>query len=159
MSSPGPSGVETPSPNRPQPPSQAVPAAAALSARLVNRFSSTFRSLRHRNYRLFCLGQIVSLVGSWMQTTALMWLAFDLTRQSRWPALISAAQMLPTFFLGTLGGALVDRWPKRSVLLATQAALLLQALALAGLVFGGVVEPGLLVGITLVSGLIQAVDL
>src|SRR6266540_6996027 len=56
---------------------------------------SPFRALRHPNYRLFFFGQMVSLVGSWMQTTALMWLAFHLTHTSRWPALVAAAQMAP----------------------------------------------------------------
>src|SRR5437899_2510098 len=72
-----------------------------------------FRALRHRNYRLYFAGQLVSVVGSWVQTTALMWLAYRLTRQSQWPALVATAQMLPTFFLGAWGGALADRVPKR----------------------------------------------
>src|SRR5215470_2723733 len=72
-----------------------------------------FRALRHRNYRLYFLGQLVSLTGSWVQSTALMWLAYLLTRQSEWPALISTAQILPTFLLGAWGGALADRVSKR----------------------------------------------
>src|SRR6516165_10488982 len=96
--------------------------------------AATFRSLRHRNYRLYFIGQVVSLTGSWMQTTALMWLAFHLTHQSKWPALIVAAQVLPTFFFGAWMGALADRWPKRSLILVTQSALLALALVLAGLV-------------------------
>src|SRR5258708_5376981 len=68
----------------------------------------TFRSLRHRNYRLFFFGQLISLLGSWMQTTALMWLAFELTHMSSWPARIAAAQILPTFVLGVWAGGLAD---------------------------------------------------
>src|SRR5436309_15468436 len=65
--------------------------------------AATFRSLRHRNYRLYFFGQLVSLTGTWMQTTALTWLAFDLTGGSTWPALIGAAQIVPTFALGIWG--------------------------------------------------------
>ena len=61
---------------------------------------STFRSLRHRNYRLYFFGQLISLLGTWMQNTALSWLAYEITGQSKWPAFISAAQILPTFLLG-----------------------------------------------------------
>src|SRR5262245_64524755 len=60
---------------------------------------STFRALRHRNYRLFFVGQAVSLVGTWVQITALMWLAYELTGTSRWPSLVAAAQLLPAFLL------------------------------------------------------------
>src|SRR5262249_23500559 len=98
----------------------------------------TFRALRHRNYRLFFLGQLVSLVGSWVQITALMWLAFRLTGTSRWPALVAAAQLLPGCLLGAWGGVLADRRPRRALLVQTQAALLALALLLAALAFAGV---------------------
>src|SRR5579883_2671321 len=60
----------------------------------------TFRSLRHRNYRLYFFGQLISLMGSWIQTTAMALLAYELTQQSTWTALIAAAQIAPTFILG-----------------------------------------------------------
>src|SRR5438477_13191154 len=84
--------------------------------------SLTFRSLRHRNYRLFFFGQLVSLLGSWVQTTALTWLAYELTQRSAWAAGVAAAQILPTFLLGAWGGALADRWPKRRLIFWTQSA-------------------------------------
>src|SRR6266508_3819856 len=93
----------------------------------------TFRALRHRNYRLFFLGQMVSVVGSWVQLTALMWLAFQLTGTSRWPALVAAAQLLPGFLLGAWGGALADRLPRRGLIFQSQTLLLVLALALSGL--------------------------
>lgn len=89
------------------PPATPPPAAASPPPRRLG----TFRALRHRNYRLYFAGQIVSLTGSWVQTAALMWLAYDLTAQSRWPALVSAAQVLPTLLLGVWGGGLADRLP------------------------------------------------
>src|SRR3954468_3153804 len=93
-------------------------------ARLLSGRLETFRSLRHRNFRLYFSGQLISLTGSWVQTTALTWLGYGLTHANRWGALVAAAQLLPTFFLGPWTGALADRWPRRSILLVTQTALL-----------------------------------
>src|SRR3954451_8129396 len=82
----------------------------------AERRRGTFSSFRHRNYRLFFLGQMVSVVGSWAQLTALMWLAFHLTGTSRWPALVAAAQLIPGCLLGAWGGALADRLPRRALI-------------------------------------------
>jgi MFS family permease len=131
-------------------------------ARQPHPLAAAFRSLRHRNYRLYFIGQIVSLTGTWLQTTALMWLSFELTHQSLWPALVAASQVLPTFFFGAWGGALADHVPKRSLLLVTQSILLALALLLAGLALGGTLDarvgPWLLLLIMLGNGAVQAVD-
>jgi predicted MFS family arabinose efflux permease len=119
----------------------------------------TFRSLRHRNYRLYFIGQLISLTGSWVQTTALNWLAFELTRRSMGPALVMVAQALPTVLLGAWGGTLADRLPKRTLLIITQSALLILALVLAGLVFAGSRAFWAVLLVTLASGIVQAVDL
>jgi MFS family permease len=119
----------------------------------------TFRALRHRNYRLYFCGQIVSLTGSWVQSAALTWLAYALTQQSRWPALIGAAQVLPTFLLGVWGGSLADRWPKRSLIFVCQAILLVLALLLAGLVLLDHATPWNLLVISIACGIVNAVDL
>src|SRR5437868_15505808 len=107
--------------------------AAEAAARGTQRrgLATTFRSLRHRNYRLYFFGQLVSLMGTWMQSTAVTWLAFKLTNESKWAALILLAQILPTFFLGGVGGVLADRVPKRTLILCTQSIFLLLALLLA----------------------------
>jgi MFS family permease len=120
--------------------------------------TGAFRSLRHRNYRLYFFGQLVSLTGTWMQTAALMWLAFEVTHQSKWPALLTAAGWIPTFLLGAWGGTLADRRPKRTLLLMSQSALMILALVLAGLVFSGVVTRWYLLVIALANGLVQVVD-
>lgn len=118
----------------------------------------TFRALRHRNYRLYFFGQLVSITGSWMQSTALSWLAFELTHQSKWPALITAASILPTCLLGLWGGGMADRWPKRSLIFVTQCACLVQALLLVVMVHIGFVRPWPLFVISMFGGLIQAID-
>jgi MFS family permease len=130
--------------------------AAASSRRLV---LTTFRSLRHRNYRLYFFGQLVSLVGTWMQTTALTWLAYQITETNRWPAFVTAAQILPTFLLGPWGGALADRWPKRPLIFWMQSAFLVLALLLAWLVLHGTVQPWQLLMVSAATGVVTAVDL
>lgn len=120
---------------------------------------STFRSLRHRNYRLYFFGQLVSLVGTWMQNAALSWLAYEITHESKWPAFISAAQILPTFLLGPWGGHLADRWPKRPLIFWMQTAFLILALVLAWMVLGGAAQPWQLLAITAATGVVTAVDL
>ncbi len=119
----------------------------------------TFRSLRHRNYRLYFWGQLVSLTGSWLQLAALTWLAYDLTHTSSWPALISAAQVLPTFVLGGWGGGLADRWPKQWLIFTCQALLLVLALALAAGVAWGLATPGFLLAVAGACGIVNAIDL
>jgi MFS family permease len=122
-------------------------------------WAATFRSLRHRNYRLYFIGQMVSLIGTWMQTTVLAWLAFDLTKESKWPSFLTAAQVLPTLLLGAWAGTIADRWPKRLVLMFTQAGLAILAALLAVLVWFGRPDVWLLLAITTASGIVIAVDL
>src|ERR1700722_17260154 len=146
--------------------SLSVPAAAdetsgsaPLPPQRFTGLAGTFRALRHRNYRLYFVGQLVSLTGSWMQTTALIWLAFAVTGQSRWTGWIMAAQLLPTFLFGAWSGGLADRFSKRGLIFWTQAASLLLALALVELVVLGLADPWSLLAVAVLSGLGQAVDL
>jgi MFS family permease len=138
--------------------SPAAPRSPFRSALSLLRYR-TFRSLRHRNYRLYFFGQLVSFTGSWMQSAALMWLVFDLTSDPLWPPALLAAQVGPTLFLGTLGGALADRLPKRRLVFATQAAFMLTAGLLTALVAADLASPWLVLGILAVNGVIQAIDL
>jgi MFS family permease len=119
----------------------------------------TFRALRHRNYRLYFCGQFVSVTGSWAQSAALMWLAYELTRENSWPALIGAMQVLPTSVLGAWGGSLADRWPKRALIFLTQATLLLLAILLGGVVLLGQVTPWHLLAVATAAGIVNAIDL
>jgi MFS family permease len=120
---------------------------------------STFRSLRHRNYRLYFFGQLVSLVGTWMQNAALSWLAYAITEESKWPAFITAAQILPTFLLGPWGGHLADRIPKRPLIFWMQTSFTVLALLLAWLVLGGSAQPWQLLAVTAATGVVTAIDL
>jgi MFS family permease len=119
----------------------------------------TFRALRHRNYQLYFCGQFISVTGSWAQSAALTWLAYELTKESSWPALVGAMQVLPTFVLGAWGGSLADRWPKRRLIFLTQATLLLLAIVLGCLVLLGHVTPWHLLAIATAAGIVNAIDL
>src|SRR5262245_45332670 len=119
----------------------------------------TFRSLRHRNYRLYFVGQLVSLVGSWTQITALTWLAHVQTHQAKWPAFLAAVQIGPTFLLGPWGGSLADRVSRRGLIVRTQVAFLSCALVLLVLYWADLLTVGAMLAVMLVHGVIQAIDL
>ena len=119
----------------------------------------TFRSLRHRNYRLYFIGQMISLIGSWMQTTALMWLAYDLTRESKWPAFLMVAMIGPTLLLGAWAGALADRCRKHSLIVRTQLGFLTIASILTILVYSSLLTIWLMLALMLCHGIVQAIDL
>jgi MFS family permease len=121
--------------------------------------TKTFRSLRHRNYRRYFAGQIISFAGSWMQSAALMWWLFDRTGDPRWPSWVLVAQVGPTLLLGAWGGSLADRYNRRQVVFWTQSAFLCHAVILAILTACPWSWPVVILGLMLVSGLIQAVDL
>lgn len=130
-----------------------------LTRLLVLFRTRTFRSLRHRNYRLYFVGQLVSFTGSWMQSAALMWLVFDRTHAPLWPPLLLVAQVGPTLVLGPLGGALADRFPKRRLIILTQFAFLIAAVVLTLLVAFDRADPWLLFAVMFGSGIVQAIDL
>src|SRR5438552_18609249 len=86
-----------------------------------------FLALRHRNYRLFWTGQLISLIGTWMQTIGQAWLVLQLTHSAWLLGLVGALQFLPIMLFSLFGGVLADRLPKRTVLLFTQSFAMLQA--------------------------------
>ncbi len=119
----------------------------------------TFRSLRHRDYRLYFVGQAVSFTGSWVQSTALLWSVYALTSDAFWPPLMLVASFGPTLLFGSLGGLLADRVPKKPLILTCQSLFLLNAVALTLLVWFGLAHPLVAFGLALLNGLIQAADL
>jgi len=95
----------------------------------------TFRALRHRNYRLFFWGQLVSLIGTWMQQTAMMWFVYDRTNSKLLLGVVAAVGSAPMVFSSVWGGSLADLYPKRSILVLTQSAQMLLLAAGVGLGF------------------------
>ena len=100
------------------------------------------------------------MTGSWAQSAALTWLAYELTHESIWPSLVGAMQVLPTFVLGVWSGSLADRWPKRPLIFLAQAILLLLAVLLGVLVLSGrVTSPWPLLAVAIAAGIVNAIDL
>jgi len=118
-----------------------------------------FRALRSRNYRLFFLGQQVSLVGTWLAQVAMSWLVYRLTGSKLLLGVVAFAGQIPGFILAPLAGVLVDRWELRRTLVATQALAMLQAFALAVLTLTGVVNVAHVLVLSIFLGLINAVDM
>ncbi len=118
-----------------------------------------FGALRHRDFRLFCVGQLVSLIGTWMQSVGQSWLVLELTASPFQLGLVNALQFTPILLLSALGGALSDRFGKRRILLVTQAAMMLQALVLAVLVGSGHVRYWHVAVLAAIYGLGRALDI
>jgi MFS family permease len=112
---------------------QAMPATSASQRRGAGLLRG-FRALRHRNYRLYWFGQLISVMGTNMQTVGQAWLVLELTHSAWQLGLVGALQFLPVLLFSLFGGVLADRWPKRRILLVTQSAAMLQALLLWALV-------------------------
>jgi MFS family permease len=104
------------------------------------RFPSGLRALNHRDFRLFICGQLISLIGTWMQSVAQSWLVLELTNSPFRLGLIGTLQFGPMLCFSLVSGAIADRLPKRRVIIATQTALMLQAFALALLAWLGHVQ-------------------
>lgn len=123
---------------------------------------SIFSALRYRNYRLFWSGQLVSVTGTFMQSTAQQWLVLTLSTGSGAAlalGIVGALQFGPLLVLGPFGGAIADRWPRRNVLVGTQAAAGILALALWALTATGVVQLWHVFVLATLLGLVNAVDM
>jgi MFS family permease len=122
-------------------------------------FSSVGRALKHRNYRLFFVGQGTSLIGTWITRVATSWMIYRLTGSAMLLGLIGFAAQIPTFFLAPFAGVLVDRWNRHRVLLVTQVLAMLQSAGLAALAFTGTVTVGRVAALSVLQGLINAFDM
>ena len=118
-----------------------------------------FSAVRHRNFRLYWVGQIVSLVGTWMQTVSQPWLVLLLGGTPIQLGLVLALQFAPSLALAPLGGVLADRVDKRRLLLVTQSVAAVQAVALFALTVTGVVEIWHIMLLALALGLVNALDM
>src|SRR5271170_6584425 len=98
-----------------------------------SRFQDTVRSLKYRNFQLFFSGQMISLVGTWMDTVAEAWLVYRLTGSSLLLGTVTFAGQIPVFLLAPLSGMVADRFNRRKIVIATQAASMILAGILAAL--------------------------
>ena len=139
----------------PQASAQSVESQAArprLSAR------STFAALSYPNYRLWYFGQMISLFGTWMQSTAQGYLVYELTRSPAFLGYVGFAAGLPSWLFMLYAGVIADRMPRRKLLLITQTMMMALAFVLAGLTFSGLVRPWHIVVLAFCLGMANAFD-
>ena len=120
---------------------------------------TAFRSLAHRNFRLYYAGQSVSLIGTWMQRLAVSWLVYSATHSTVLLGVVMFAGQIPTLLLAPYGGTLADRYSRYRILLITQVASFGQASLLAGLVLSGYYNTWAVAGLSLLLGTINAFDI
>jgi len=119
----------------------------------------TFRALRHRNYRLFFWGQLVSLIGTWMQQTAMSWFVYEITNSKFLLGAIAAVGSAPMMLFAIWGGSLADLYSKRSILIATQTAQMICAFLLAAGVWAGFATPLFIMIIAGLNGIAWGFDM
>src|SRR6204780_4589455 len=131
----------------------------AATAPVRSRFQDTIRSLRHRNFQLFFSGQMISLVGTWMQNIAQAWLVYRLTGSSLLLGVVSFAGQIPVFLLAPIGGMAADRWNRHRVIIGTQTTSMILALILAILTLSHVVRVWEIVVLASLLGAVNAFDI
>lgn len=119
---------------------------------------NSFPAFTHKNFRLFWSGQVLSLVGTWMQNAAINWLVYEITGDKSKIGIASAVQFLPLFLFSLYSGILVEKFPKRKVIILTQSLQLITAFILFALVYFNVAKFEYLLIILFVIGMVQALD-
>src|SRR6516162_4776243 len=150
MSAPGPSTQQDETP---------LAAPDLLSATPSRGLTHSFRALRHRNYRFFIGGQIISLSGTWMQTVAQSWLVYRLTHSELLLGTAWFCSQIAVFALGPLGGVAADRFSRHKVVIVTQTLSMLQAFVLAALTLTGRVQVWHVLVLAGLLGVINAFDM
>ncbi len=130
-----------------------------VSGAASSALSQTFRALRHRNFRLFILGYVVSLVGTWMQGLAQSWLVYRLTGSGLMLGMTAFCTHLPVLLLGPLAGVAADRYSRYRIVVVTQVLFLVQAVALAALTLSGVVTVGHVLALAAFWGMVNAFEI
>ncbi len=125
----------------------------------TSTIKSLFRSLRHRNFRLFWAGQLVSLIGTWMQNVAQAWLVLELTHSPFKLGVVTALQFLPMLFLSFFTGPFIDYFHKRWIIITTQTVLMVQAFILAALDWTGTVQYWHVLVLATVLGIANTIDM
>jgi MFS family permease len=123
-----------------------------------SRFHDLVRSLRHRNFQLFFSGQLISLIGTWMQNIAQAWLVYRLTGSSLLLGIVGFAGQIPIFLFAPIGGLAADRWNRHHVVIGTQVASMILAFILAALTLFHVVQVWEILVLAALLGVVNAFD-
>ncbi len=118
-----------------------------------------FGALKHRNFRLFFFGQSISLIGTWMQQVAMVWLVYRLSNSEFLLGLIGFCSQVPILFLAPVAGVFTDRWNRHRTIIATQSLAMLQAVILVVLTWTGLINVPYLIVLSIFIGLINAFDM
>jgi len=122
--------------------------------------STRFRALKHRNFQLFTIGQLISLIGTWMQTTAQQWLVYRLTKSVALLGIFGFASQVPMLLLAWMGGYMGDRYNRHRGVIVTQTCSMILAFVLAALTLTHVVDkwPLIVIYIAFLVGIVNAFD-
>ena len=123
-----------------------------------NRSTHPLRALRHRNFRLFFAGQLISLCGTWMQQVAQSWLIYRLTHSALLLGFVGFAGQIPSFLFGPLGGDVADRFDRRKTIIITQTLSMILAFVLAALTLGNVIRQWEIFVLAALLGVVNAFD-
>lgn len=123
------------------------------------KFNNPFIALKHRNFRYYFWGMCISTTGTWMQNTAQPWLAYTLTRSPLLLSLVSALQFIPMLLFSLFAGVLIDRIPKKRILMFTQSASMLITLVLFILVWSGKIQYWHLLITSSLLGIVNTMDM
>ncbi len=122
-------------------------------------WSRAFSALRHRNFRLFFWGQLISVIGVWMQATAQQWLVYRITGSQASLGIVTFINFLPVLLLSLFMGVVTDQFPRRKILVFTQTSFMLLAFALALLTWLGIVEYWHILVLAFLVGIANALDM
>jgi len=131
----------------------------AVTPRRISWLPATLRALHHRNFQLFFSGQLISLIGTWMQTVAQSWLVYRLTGSSLLLGSVGFASQFPVFVVAPLGGIVADRYNRHRVVIATQSASMILAFILAILTLSSRVQIWQIFVLAALLGVVNAFDL
>jgi MFS family permease len=118
-----------------------------------------FRAMRHRNFRLFFVGQLISLIGTWMQMVAQAWLVLKLTNSPMALGLVAFAGYVPIVVVALFAGVVVDRVDRRRLIVIAQVLLMMSAFVLAALTWAGVVRVEYVIILAAFNGLVSSFDM
>lgn len=130
-----------------------------INGKISSALQTTFVSLKYRNFRYFWFGQCISLMGTWMQRTAQVWLVYTITKSPLLVGLLGVCQFTPMLCLTLFAGVFVDRFPKRNILILTQSVFMMLGFTTTILVYLGVIRYWQILIITMLFGISQTVDM
>ncbi|MGD0753271.1 MAG: MFS transporter [Anaerolineales bacterium] len=131
---------------------------SAAKFELNLHLTETFAALKHYNYRLWFIGQMVSMMGTWMQSTAQGYLIYQLTNSTTYLGLVVFIGGIPTWLFTLFGGVVADRIPRRTLMVITQTSMMILAFILGALVFANAVQPWHILVLAFLLGVANAFD-